>query len=201
MKTDEDLLKQIGRGDEDAFSELYQRYQSAIFRFAYHMTGSSGAAEDLTQDVFMTILKATDKFDPHKGFFSAYLFGIARHHISGWMRRNRLHVPFPDQPQNPMESADVLTPLAELTRGQIIEAVRNAILTLPERYREAMIVCDLQEMTYEEASAALGCAVGTVRSRLHRARHLLMQKLSNKASKQRTNSQEPNGDSYEMSAI
>ena len=69
-------------------------------------------------------------------------------------------------------------PLGDLTRAESIEALREAVLTLPVRYREAVVLCDLQEMTYADAAAAIGCAVGTVRSRLHRGRALLAVKLA-----------------------
>ena len=68
--------------------------------------------------------------------------------------------------------------LGDLTRAESIDALRQAVLTLPVRYREAVVLCDLQEMSYADAAVALGCAVGTVRSRLHRGRALLALKLA-----------------------
>ena len=67
--------------------------------------------------------------------------------------------------------------MADVTRKETIDSVRKAVLSLPEHYREVVVLCDLQEMDYAEAAAALGCAVGTVRSRLHRARAMLLEKL------------------------
>lgn len=68
-------------------------------------------------------------------------------------------------------------PLDEMSRAEAIEAVRRAVLALPEHYREVVVLCDLQEMSYGETAEILGCAIGTVRSRLHRARALLIEKL------------------------
>ena len=87
--------------------------------------------------------------------------------------------------------------LGDLTRAESIEALREAVLTLPVRYREAVVLCDLQEMSYADAASALGCAVGTVRSRLHRGRALLAVKLT---ASERVESGEPvRGDTQEDS--
>jgi RNA polymerase sigma-70 factor, ECF subfamily len=68
-------------------------------------------------------------------------------------------------------------PLADLTRSEMIESVRQAVMALPAHYREVVVLCDLHEMSYAEAAQVLSCAVGTIRSRLHRARYLLIEKL------------------------
>jgi RNA polymerase sigma-70 factor (ECF subfamily) len=78
-----------------------------------------------------------------------------------------------------VEQCDPASPdtLANLTRAEAVEAVRQAVLALPTHYREVVVMCDLEEMDYAGAASALGCSVGTVRSRLHRARGLLTAKL------------------------
>jgi RNA polymerase sigma-70 factor (ECF subfamily) len=75
------------------------------------------------------------------------------------------------------EQMDESSPLDDLTRAESIESVRKAVLSLPERYREVVVLCELQEMSYGEAAEVLNCAIGTVRSRLHRARAMLLNKL------------------------
>jgi RNA polymerase sigma-70 factor, ECF subfamily len=75
------------------------------------------------------------------------------------------------------ELAVVQDPLDDLTQKERIEALRRAVVTLPRRYREVVVLCDLEEVDYADAAAALGCPIGTVRSRLHRARGLLLEKL------------------------
>ena len=77
----------------------------------------------------------------------------------------------------PALTADTDT-LGDLTRAESVEALRQAVLTLPVRYREAVVLCDLQEMSYADAAAVVGCALGTIRSRLHRGRALLTVKLT-----------------------
>jgi RNA polymerase sigma-70 factor, ECF subfamily len=179
--TDEELIQKIYKGEECAFTEIYYRFQSPIFRFAFHMTGSMSAAEDVTQEVFLTLLQF-QKYNPSKGPIVAYLFGIARHHVLRWMKKNQNYVPYSLLNEEAASQAGDLTH----DRKMEIEDVRKAILTLPLKYREAIILCDLQEKSYEETSQILGCAIGTIRSRLHRARSLLLKKLTGSHAAEKT---------------
>lgn len=156
--------------DSAAFNELYRDHHPAVFRFVRGVTGDPVKAAEVTQDVFVWLIHNPDRFDSERGSMSAFLIGVARrflqhreHKERRWVELNEaVHLgsalmPVADQPEN-----------AEL---------RSAIAALPERYREAVVLCDLEEFSYEEAAKALECAVGTVRSRLHRARQLLARKL------------------------
>jgi RNA polymerase sigma-70 factor (ECF subfamily) len=91
------------------------------------------------------------------------------------LRRERFYVPL--EVEQALEECANPKPLDELTRTEMVDAVRRAVLSLPERYREVVVLCDLEELSYVESAQILGCAVGTVRSRLHRARALLLEKL------------------------
>jgi RNA polymerase sigma-70 factor, ECF subfamily len=180
--SDEELLRQIVAGDEDAFATLYRRRQGGVYRFALHMSGSEPIAEDVTQEVFIALMRDADSYDPGRGSLSAYLYGIARNHVLRSLRRDRLYVPIASEQadaeeQVPEQLIAGNDPLGDLTRGETIESVRQAVLALPPHYREVVVLCDLQEMSYVDAADVLGCALGTVRSRLHRARALLMDKL------------------------
>src|SRR5579885_1389391 len=114
--------------------------------------------------------------------FTALLYGIARNHVLRAFERERALVQFDDEAE---ESGDAPhenfvarhDPLGDLTRGETVERLRQAVLALPAHYREALVLCELHEMSYAEAADALNCAVGTVRSRLHRARAMLAEKL------------------------
>lgn len=180
--SDYDLLRLLKAGDEDAFTTLYRRRQGGIYRFALQMCGSRSIAEDVTQEVFMTIVREGAGYDPARGSLAGYLYGIARNHVLRRLERERLFVPFADAEEE-KESATTARliaetdPLADLTRSEMIETVRVAVLALPGHYREAVVLCDLHEMSYAEAANVVGCAVGTIRSRLHRARALLVEKL------------------------
>lgn len=180
--TDEELLRLMIAGNEEAFTRLYRQRQSAIFRFAWQMSGSEAVAEDVTQEVFMTLMREAHKFDPARGSLSSYLYGIARHHVLRSAHSNRKFVALVDG-ENETEEAGapkLLAPcdmLDDLAREQMIEKLRCAVVALPARYREAVVLCDLHEMSYEDAARVIGCALGTVRSRLHRGRALLAEKM------------------------
>ncbi len=180
--SDDDLLELLRAGDENAFVALYRRRQGAIYRFALRMCGSETVAEDVTQEVFMTLMRGDGRYDPSRGSFSAYLFGVARNQVLRRLEKDRFLSPIcndeDEQDSATPESLITMTdPLGDLTRRETITSVRQAVLALPAHYREVVVLCDLHEMSYADASAALGCAVGTVRSRLHRARALLVEKL------------------------
>ena len=168
--SDRDLLRGVKAGDEEAFSLLYRRWQGPVYRFALRMSGSPPLAEDVTQEVFMALLRRSDGYDPSRGELSSYLHGIARN-----MARRRLERERGLQPLGDEAGGD--DPMADLARRERADLVWDGILTLPLHYREAVVLCDLQGLSYEEAASALGCAVGTVRSRLHRGREQLAQRL------------------------
>lgn len=179
-ETDDELLIRIQSGDEEAFVTLYRRRQAALYRFALHMSGSAQAAEDVTQEVFMALLREGCGFDPERGTLSGYLFGIARKLVLRSLERGRSDVALENDPDDsPLPELAVNDdPLADLTHREGIEALRRAVQTLPRRYREVVVLCDLEEIDYGDAAVALGCPIGTVRSRLHRARGLLLDKLN-----------------------
>ncbi len=193
--TDEELLIRIHSGDEPAFVSLYRRRQAAIFRFALHMSGSEAAAEDITQEVFLAMLRDGCGFDPSRGSLAAYLFGIARKLVLRHLERGRNDVALDvasDEAAMP-ELAVEHDPLLELTHREGLDALRRAVLALPRRYREVVVLCDLEEMDYADAAVALGCPVGTVRSRLHRARALLLEKLNQDRTRPAVHSFKPAG--------
>ncbi len=175
---DAELLKRALAGDEESFAALYRRRQGMVFRFALQMSGSRSLAEEVTQEVFLAMIREAGRFDPQRGTLMSYLYGIARNHVLRCLQRDRLYVPMADEPEN--ESAQWTAKedtLGELTRGETIESVRLAVLALPPNFREVVLQGDLHEMSYVDAAAALECAVGTVRSRLHRARGMLLEKM------------------------
>jgi RNA polymerase sigma-70 factor, ECF subfamily len=179
--SDVDLLKQMISGDEHAFTVLYRRRQGGVYRFALQMCGSCGIAEDVTQEVFMVLMREAHRYDSSRGSLAAYLYGIARHHVLRRLERDRLFVQLDGTEDDHDSGSATLVaegdPLGDLTRNEMIDEVRQAVLALPARYREVVVLCDLHEMSYAEAAVVAGCAVGTIRSRLHRGRALLVEKL------------------------
>jgi RNA polymerase sigma-70 factor (ECF subfamily) len=178
--TDHNLLIRLRKGDESAFVALYRRRQAALYRFALNMSGSASVAEDVTQEVFLALLREECGFDPTRGTLSGYLFGIARKLVLRQMERVRGDVPLETEAEDtPLAELSVHDDvLGKLTHREGIEALRRAVITLPRRYREVVVLCDLEEVDYAEAAVVLNCPIGTVRSRLHRARALLLDKLN-----------------------
>jgi len=180
---DEQLLRMMQAGDEDAFTALYRRRQGSIYRFVLEMSGSAPLAEDVTQEVFMALIRESRSYDPLRGSLIAYLLGMARHYALRLLKRDQTYVPAAQAEEGGQDWANAAPgpgedPHSVMTRRETIHSVRRAILSLPEHYREAVVLCDLNEMSYEDTASVLGCSVGTVRSRLHRGRALLLQKLT-----------------------
>lgn len=180
--SDHDLLRRMQDGDEGAFLQLYRRRQGAVYRFALHMSGSPHVAEDVTQEVFLVLMREPGRFEPQRGSLAAYLYGIARNRVLHHLEEASFQLPLAGGEAvgeyNPCEPVvETRDPLSDLTRQEEIERLRQAVLALPARYREVVVLCDLHELDYAQAATSLGCAVGTVRSRLHRARSLLLKKM------------------------
>jgi RNA polymerase sigma-70 factor, ECF subfamily len=200
LTMDEGLLRRIVAGDEVAFTLLYRRKHPAIYRFALHMSGNAAVAEDVTQEVFMALIRDAKRFDPARGTVASFLFGVARNQVRKRWEQNRRLVPLGDDGDHSETGAarngsyeNIHAGVSAYKNGngngaypagydefasrETIGRVRQAVRTLPENYREVVVLCELEEMSYEEAASALGCPVGTVRSRLHRARTMLLEKL------------------------
>lgn len=206
--SDEALLQQMIGGEEEAFTLLYRRRHPSVYRFALRMSGNRAIAEDVTQEVFVALIRDAKRFDPNRGSFAAFLFGIARNHLHKRWELDKRLIPsgLGNEDMNAIGSANgsgnahfalaiqtgsmpgkglgnggsrsrIPGVPEEFASQETVNRVRKAIASLPENYREAVILCDLEEMSYDEAASALGCPVGTVRSRLHRGRAILLEKL------------------------
>jgi RNA polymerase sigma-70 factor (ECF subfamily) len=172
---DNELHARMRNGDREAFAELYRRYQRSVYGFALQMTAARELAEDVTQEVFMVLMRDPEGFDEKRGSLKAFLLGITRNHVLRRLRQDRSLVS--------IENADAQSIPVDgekdfMIQSESIREMRRAILRLPAHYREVVVLCELQELSYAEAAAVLGCAVGTVRSRLHRARQMLTERLN-----------------------
>jgi len=178
----DELLPRIAAGDAAAFAALYRKHAGEVFRFALHMTGSRSVADDVTQDVFLAVMREASRYTPGVSGELAWLRGIARNHVRRRVARDRSTVALdPEDVEGAAAAAPAPRepgPLGEMLRSEQIEALRRTVASLPVRYREVVVLCDLQELSYADAAGVLGCAVGTVRSRLSRARDLLASKLA-----------------------
>jgi len=169
------LLADIAAGIEQAFVDLYRRRHHDVYRFAFAMAKSRSFAQDVTQEVFLNVLENARRFDSAKGSVRAWLFGCARYVTLDRLRLERRWTD--DMP------TDLATPDGDerLFADQRVERLHAAIARLPVEYREALVLFELQELTYAETAAVLDCPVGTVRSRLHRARAALAAMLDDGA--------------------
>ena len=174
-QTDVDLLRRMASGEERAFTALYRRRQGSVYRYALHMSGKPELAEEVTQEVFMALIREPRQYDAERGELSAYLYGMARNMVRKALIRDRAYVTALDEPY--YETAGDNDVLGDLTRQERLDALRQAVLALPANYREAVVLCDLHEMDYAQASGVLGVPLGTLRSRLHRGRALLIEKM------------------------
>jgi RNA polymerase sigma-70 factor, ECF subfamily len=165
--------------DPDAFTALYRQNSSGIFRFALHMSGSESVAEEVTQEVFLLLIDNPRSYNASKGEIGPFLYGVARNFVRRHLERDRRQQYLDDGEEETLFSVAV-DPLGDLTQQENLQSLKEAIAALPPKYREVVVLCDLQELSYESAAKAIDCAVGTVRSRLHRARALLMTKMQMK---------------------
>ena len=176
---DAELVRRTATGDANAFAALYRRRRPDVYRFALHMTADTAVAEDVVQDVFMVVMQDAGRFEPDRGAVTSWLCGIAKNHLRQRMARDRRLEPLAHDEEPALEAAALAADaLGDLIRTEEVETLRRAVLSLPLRYREVVVLCDLQELSYQDAADALSCAVGTVRSRLHRGRALLAAKLT-----------------------
>jgi RNA polymerase sigma-70 factor (ECF subfamily) len=133
----------------------------------------------------MALIRQSHDYDPARGPIAAYLFGIARNLVRRSIKSESTYVTLGEDSQveeNP--SSELLInrdgPLEEFRRNEAVATVWQAVQSLPVHYREVVVLCDLNELRYSDAASILGCSLGTVRSRLHRAHALLLNKLSRK---------------------
>jgi RNA polymerase sigma-70 factor, ECF subfamily len=144
---DQELIRQLARGDEVAFHLCYERYQRSIFRFAWHMSGNQTTAEEVTQEVFLQLIHKPKRFDAAKGTLAAYLFGIARNVMRREMLASSMDVPLEDElADNDPAFGVEASALSEIDRQEKLELLQKTVLALPATYREALVLCDLEEM-------------------------------------------------------
>ncbi len=152
-----------------------------MYRFALRMTGSAWAAEEILQDVFMILVRDPKKYDAARGTLGGFLYGVTRNRVLKYLERLPRETPLEEKNEDGSGSGIVLqdasTPAIWAEKRERMRQVRAAVLDLPTEFREAVVLCELEEMSYEEAAKMAGCPIGTIRSRLHRGRALLMAKL------------------------
>jgi len=168
---DAELARRLACGDRGSLAPLYRRHKGLVYRFALLWTGSTATAADITQDVFLHLLTRANDFDATRGALSSWLVGIARNFA-------RRRATIPNDPPIDDDEADTAPALDEQLAGKRgVASLRQAIAELPPRYRDVLVLIELAERSYADAALICGCELNTVRSRLSRARALLVRRL------------------------
>jgi RNA polymerase sigma-70 factor (ECF subfamily) len=183
---DHQLLAATLSGDETAFLEITRRYRNQITNYVYRMLDDYDRAVDLTQETFVRVWVNAGRYQATYSF-STYIYKIAHNLAISELRqrKRRRTIQFPtffsdkDNEEMEVEIEDRKQPLADdvMIDDERRRAVTRAIASLPEKYRAALVLCDIEEKSYDEISEVLGLPVGTVKSRINRARNLLKEKL------------------------
>jgi len=182
---DESLMLEHGRGSEEAFEELVRRHQKGVLNYMFRMIQNRAVAEELTQEVFLALVKNGSRYEP-RAKFTTYLYAIASNIVSKeWLRAKRRPrlLSFSrffgrrdgDDDYNPLENAndEKACVLSAFQRGEVTEAVNEALGHLPDHQREAFVLRRFQDVSYEDMAAITNAPVGTLKSRVVRAERAL----------------------------
>ena len=155
------------------FRAAFEQNQDSVYRFAWRMCGSAAAAEDIAQEVFLTLLRQPGRFDPARGALRSFLLAVARNlALKRWRQEYRL-----DELGDELED-QVTTPPVDLESQETSDAVGAAVASLPPLQREVLILAEYEDLPLEEIARAVDAEVGTVKSRLFRARENLRRTLA-----------------------
>ena len=172
------LMTRLACGEPQALDPLYRRHKGLVYRFALLWSGSAATAADVTQDVFVHLLRHAGEYDPVRGALSPWLLGIARNFVRRRTGTSREVVLDADDDALPPAAIVHATPESALVHEQDLERLRRGIASLPPHYRDVLVLVELAERSYAEVAAICGCELNTVRSRLSRARALLARWLA-----------------------
>jgi len=175
--TDERLLQQAASGDETAFQILYERYRDGIFRFAYRLIGSVETAEDVTHDCFLSLIREPGRYDPERASLRTYLFAAARNLALKQFNYFSRATTFDELSESPA-SSNSDGPMRQVLDSELSSQVEKAIAGLAPLQREALVLFEYEELSLAEIAAVVGTDVGTVKSRLFRARETMRQRLA-----------------------
>jgi len=175
--SDADLHQAALHGSGDAMGALYRRHGGLVYRFTLRMSHDAGIAEEVTQEVFLALLNKPDRFDTTRGALSTWLCGIARRQL--WKHLGRFDQNADSDDAREAESFDD-SPITLLLRQEAVATIWRGLDELPLPLREVIVLCELEEMSYEQTAAVLAVPIGTVRSRLHRAKASLANLLRDK---------------------
>ncbi len=173
------LIRSAQEGDKEAYGQLVLRYQKRLFRFVYMLAGRLDAAEDIVQEAFVKAYMALNDFEVNRPFYP-WLATIARNLALNSIRREVREKPIEDS-----ETADLVMNAPDLTFSPLDSLIEkenerrflHAVMSLPIQFRSVFILRTIEDMNYDEIAKYLNISVGTVDSRLHRAREKLVEML------------------------
>ena len=171
------LMEKVKTGDDSAFDELVTRHYKSIYNIAYRFLNSSPEAEDITQEVFLRVFKASKTYSP-KAKFSTWLFTITKNLCFNELRKRKSVniLSIEDEVFPELHSMDN-SPIEELEEKEVKQRVLNAVKALPANLRMAVLLLKYQDLSYEEVASILGCTVNAVKLRVHRAKHFLAESI------------------------
>jgi len=184
-RSDESLMLEQGQGSEEAFEELVRRHQKGVLNYTFRMVQNRQVAEELTQEVFLALVKNGQRYEP-RAKFTTYLYAIASNIVSKeWLRAKRrprllsfsrfMGGRDQDDGFNPLENVndEKANVLHAYQRGEVTEAVNEALRQLPDHQREAFVLRRFKDVSYEDMAAITNAPVGTLKSRVVRAERAL----------------------------
>ena len=183
-EVDQQLVERVQRGDKHAFDLLVSKYQRKLGRLISRFVKDPAEAEDVTQDAFIKAYRALPGFRGESAFYTwLYRIGIntAKNHLLANKRRPPTSTPFDSEESESFEEAGLLrevnTPENELMSKQVVDVVQTSLQQLPEDLRSALTLREIEGLSYEEIATVMNCPIGTVRSRIFRAREAVAENL------------------------
>jgi RNA polymerase sigma-70 factor (ECF subfamily) len=174
MTSEVELIRQILEGDIESFSLLVERYQKPVVRMIKNITDVRESCEDIAQDVFFTAYKKLASFDPARSSFSTWLFTIARNKSLNALKKKRTlamrELPEKTEPSNPSD---------DLARKEFFIELDRRLQALPFKQKTAFVLAEFQKLPYEQIAQIEGVRIGTIKSRISRAKKKLSAALKN----------------------
>ncbi len=162
------------------WDEIVEQHSERVFRLAYRLTGNRPDAEDLTQEVFVRVFRSLDRYTP--GTFEGWLHRITTNlFLDGARRKQRIRFDALSDERAARLTSSTPSPEVTVTEWQFDADVEAALASLPPDFRAAVVLCDVEGLTYEEVADVLGAKMGTVRSRISRGRAMLREALAHRA--------------------
>jgi len=162
------IIRTVLEGDAESFRLLVQRYQKPVIRMIANIINDRHICQDVAQEVFLTAYKKLSSFDPARSSFSTWLFTIARNKSINAMKKRRI-----PSFSNPPERMDLSNPVDSLARDELFAKLNHALEALSPGHRRALVLAEFENLPYEQIAQIEGVKIGTIKSRINRAKHRL----------------------------